>query len=559
MTARGILHWAVLAAAFLVFSSGAEAARRVALVIGNSAYDVGPLANPGNDAEAIADALKGLDFDKIILVKDAGKQRMEAALAELANTAVGAEMAVVFFAGHGTEREGRNYLIPVDAKLARASDLDLQAVALSTVLDQIAAATRLKLVILDACRNNVFPLAGAKRAVNRGLARVEPEDNTLIAYAAKDGTVADDGQGRRHSPFTDALLKRIATPGIEVDYLFRLVRDDVLAATNRQQTPHIYGTLGSDRIYLKDGATAPVTPQVAIIAPKAPAATTPAPPAAPTVPTACNGVTVELAASGSKCIKPGSGESFRDCPDCPEMVVVPAGSFMMGSPETEADRERLETGTESPQIRVTIANPFAAGKFAVTFDEWDACVLAGGCFGNRPTDKGWGRGLHPVINVNWDEAATYADWLSRKTGKPYRLQSEAQREYVTRAGTTTPFWWGSSINPNQANYDGNSTYGGSKGEYRQRTVPVDSFKRNPWGLFNVHGNISEWTEDCWNDRNEGNPGDGSARTSGDCNRHVVRGGSWYSVAWRLRAAFRLARITAFRDDVLGFRVVRSLE
>jgi uncharacterized caspase-like protein len=187
----------------------------------------------------------------VIRAFDAGKARMEAVLAELATEAAGAEIGVVYFAGHGTERAGRNYLIPVDAKLARASDLDLQAVALSTVVDQLGGATKLKLVILDACRNNSFPLAGAKRTTSRGLARIEPDDNTLIAYAAREGTVADDGPGRRHSPFTEALLKHVATQGIEVDYVFRLVRDDVVKATSGQQTPHIYGTLGHKRIYFR--------------------------------------------------------------------------------------------------------------------------------------------------------------------------------------------------------------------------------------------------------------------------------------------------------------------
>jgi formylglycine-generating enzyme required for sulfatase activity len=130
-------------------------------------------------------------------------------------------------------------------------------------------------------------------------------------------------------------------------------------------------------------------------------------------------------------------DTFKDCPDCPDMVVVPAGRFMMGSPTNEPDRR----GDEA-QVRVSIPAPFAAGRFAVTFDEWDACVADGGCNGYRPADEGWGRGTHPVINVNWDDAKAYAAWLSRKTGKTYRLLSEAEREYVTRAETTTPFWWG---------------------------------------------------------------------------------------------------------------------
>ena len=259
-------------------------------------------------------------------------------------------------------------------------------------------------------------------------------------------------------------------------------------------------------------------------------------------------------------MKPSSGKAFQDrladgklCPMCPEMVVVPAGTFMMGSPPSEPDRRPDEA-----QMPVTITQPFSVGKFAITFDQWDACVADGGCR-YQPSDRGWGRGNRPVINVNWADANAYAEWLSQKTGKTYRLLSEAEREYVTRAGTTTPFWWGPSITPKQANYVGNYIYGGgTKGEYRQQTVPVDSFEANPWGLFNVHGNVWEWMEDCWNDGNRGNPGNGSARTTGDCTRRVVRGGSWYDLPQSLRAAIRFRSAASERSSNLGFRLARTL-
>jgi formylglycine-generating enzyme required for sulfatase activity len=269
-------------------------------------------------------------------------------------------------------------------------------------------------------------------------------------------------------------------------------------------------------------------------------------------------------------LAPGSGKSGRDlladgspCPFCSEMVVVPAGTFTMGSPANEPERA---SGLEE-QVRVSIAAPFAVGKFAVTFDEWDACAADGGCNSYKPGDEGWGRGKRPVINVNWDDAKAYAAWLSRKTGKTYRLLSEAEREYVTRAGTTTPFWWGSSITPKQANYDGSAdSYkgGGSKGEFRQRTVPVDSFEPNPWGLYNVHGNVGEWTEDCYyghnssNPGNTGNPGDGRARTNGACIIRVVRGGSWGAFPQYLRSASRYATGASNRHDGQGFRLARTL-
>jgi formylglycine-generating enzyme required for sulfatase activity len=215
--------------------------------------------------------------------------------------------------------------------------------------------------------------------------------------------------------------------------------------------------------------------------------------------------------------------------------------------------------SDEAQATVTIAQPFAVGRFAVTFAEWDACVADGGCNGYRPEDHGWGRDRRPVINVNWDDAKVYIDWLNAKTGKTYRLLSETEREYVTRAGKTTPFWWGPSITSKQANYNGNYTYrGGAKGEFRQQTVPVDSFEANPWGLFNVHGNVWEWTEDCWNDSEQGNPGNGSARTTGDCDRRVIRGGSWNFYPQDLRADKRSLSTSDVRVGNLGFRLARTL-
>jgi formylglycine-generating enzyme required for sulfatase activity len=228
---------------------------------------------------------------------------------------------------------------------------------------------------------------------------------------------------------------------------------------------------------------------------------------------------------------------------------------MMGSPETEESH----LDPEEPQHLVTFAQPFAVGAFAVTFDEWDACVADGGCDGYRPSDQGWGRGRRPVINVSWHDAKAYVEWLSRKTGRTYRLLSEAEREYAARAGTTTPFWWGSSISTEQANYDGKLVYGrGAKGEYRQRTVPVDSFRPNPWGLYQVHGNVLEWTEDCSNNDYNGAPSDGSAWTRGDCSRRVLRGGSWYFSPDFARSAFRVRLYSANRTNTQGFRVGRTI-
>jgi len=169
-------------------------------------------------------------------------------------------------------------------------------------------------------------------------------------------------------------------------------------------------------------------------------------------------------------------------------------------------------------------------------------------------------GTHPVVCVSWGDAKAFVAWLSNKTDKPYRLLSEAEREYVTRAGTTTPFWWGSSISTTQANYNGNYAYGGgSKGEWRKRTVPVDRFRPNVWGLYNVHGNVWDWVEDCWHDNYEGAPTDGSAWTTGDCGRRVLRGGSWSLGPRSLRAAWRIKDASDGRYDFSGFRLARTLD
>ena len=275
----------------------------------------------------------------------------------------------------------------------------------------------------------------------------------------------------------------------------------------------------------------------------------------------CSGVSVispsalpqSLSAAEECSLKPK--DAFKECEKCPEMIVVPAGEFNMGSPEDEPDRNK----NEGPQHVIHFARQFAIGRFAVTFDEWDACVADGGCDGYTPNDNGWGRGNRPVIHVSWNDAQAYIAWLSRKTGKIYRLPTEAEREYVTRAGTTTPFWFGSTISVEQANFDAKHPYNnGPPGGRRGETLPVDSFLPNPWGLYQVHGNVWDWVEDCFNDSYVGAPSDGSAWMSGDCGKHMLRGGAWIDQPRFLRSAFRLRDVSLRRYNLQGFRVARSL-
>lgn len=250
-----------------------------------------------------------------------------------------------------------------------------------------------------------------------------------------------------------------------------------------------------------------------------------------------------------------AGASFRECSArsehadlCPDMVVLPAGSFMMGT---------LNPGygysNEKPLHRVTIAKLFAVSKFEVTFDEWDSCVHFRACDANGASDAGWGRGQRPVIYVTWDDAQQYAAWLSKVTGKAYRLLSEAEYEYAARGGKQTVYPWGNELPNNNANCtDCGSQWGG------KQTAPVGSFPPNNFGLYDMVGNVFEWVEDCYHPNYENAPTDGSSWTTGDCSDRVIRGGSWDLPPGANRSAIRLGVSAGLRTKNMGFRVARTL-
>ena len=268
------------------------------------------------------------------------------------------------------------------------------------------------------------------------------------------------------------------------------------------------------------------------------------------------------------------GRRFRDCPQCPEMVVVPAGSFMMGSPAEEEGGPQSYQLHERPQHRVDFAAPFAIGLFEVTFEQWDACLAGGGCGGYRPEAPLFDEPNHPIVDVSWNDAQAYVEWLSARTGQHYRLPSEAEWEYAARAGTTTPFHFGETIRTDQANYDGEvpsprryegeeeSSYAhANPGFYRHGPVPVGSLPANLWGLHEVHGNVAEWTQDCFSDvvGYAGWPADGSALESGDCESRHLRNGSYYDDPGDVRSARRSVWRSDFRHGFSGLRVARTLE
>ena len=730
MWARTLTAMLVAVGSLAWMPSGAVLAeQRVAMVIGNAAYEhTTQLLNPRNDARDMARALRELDF-KVIEGLDLDKAAFANKLREFANTARGAETVMFFYAGHGLQVEGENYLVPIDSKLVDEVDLRLEAFELDAFLSQMRGTTNL--VFLDACRNN--PLAqnlarsmGTSRStsIGRGLGRIESASGTLIAYATQPGNVAEDGQGR-NSPFTKAILERLATPGMSVNDLLTSVTDLVMTRTGGQQQPWTHSSLRRP-FYFKPSESQPPTavfPSVSLAPPSAeskpisdqlmveqlaikrlaaqqeqlfwesvidsdnvadihaylkqypggvfevlarnrieqsvssakvsstaptqegPSVSSPSPPSLKPAESALGlerpkrrQIQKALAALGfdagpadgsfgpkaraaislwqemngyeatgrltqdqadklfmvSKEMQPKllaskvveekktqqnpdermSYNIFRDCDQCPEMVVVPAGSFMMGSPSSEERR----SGDETPQHRVTISIPFAVGKYEVTVGEYKkfteatgrgdgaSCRIWNGSKWTLDASKNWHQpgfsqlDSHPVTCVSWEDAKSYADWLSRKTGEQYRLLSESEWEYVARAKTSEPFHFGQTISSDQANYDAKHTYGmGRKGVYRQQTVAVGAFSANAFQLHDVHGNVWEWVEDCWHDSYVGAPSVGSAWTwGGNCARRVIRGGTWNGKPWALRSANRARRAVDNRDHNLGFRVARTL-
>ena len=608
----------LLLAVVLVASSSsvALAAGRVALVVGNSTYaHIGRLPNPENDAADIAAALGRLGFE-VTTTLDAGRMELTQVLRAFTRRSAGADVSLVFYAGHGIEMDGVNYVVPVDARLERDVDVRYETVTLDDLLVSTAGAS-LRLVVLDACRNN--PLArsmqrtAATRTVSGGsFGDLNEEllgDETLVAYAAAAGTTAADGRGR-NSPYTAALLTHLEKP-LELSALFRRVRAQVLEATDGEQRPHEYASLVREH-YLSGAPGAAVT--LAVSGAAVDGATAAARLQQETVfwesiresTTASDfeaylrqfpvGVyralaTTRLAALREAESAPASmdpslerepGEVFRDCPTCPEMVVVPAGTFLRGSDRRDAGRAR-------PRHRVTV-DRFALGVHEVRRSEYEAFATAtgrgagGGCGGTHRGDKrypverseaswrspGFAQsGDHPVVCVNWEDAHAYARWLSAETGKRYRLPSEAEWEYAARAGTTTFRYWGDAPDDGCAYANGlDRTYRGYFDEGGMMdctdgviwTSPVGAYEPNAFGLHDMLGNASEWTADCYHDDYEGAPRDGSAWTrGGNCGRREVRGGSWGHAPRSLRSDSRGWTFTSTRFNIYGFRVARTLD
>ncbi len=538
--ARSPLLRSLLIAALLLTTLAVPAmaqGRKVALVIGNGSY---------RHAPALA--------------------AMRRALRSFGDSANGAEVALLYFAGHGMQMGRRdraeNYLLPVDATLQDARDTDDEALALSKVMDFLEGAQN-RIIVLDACGDN--PLAqrmantGATRSASRGLAPPESAGSgTLVAFATAPGSVAADGTGR-NSPFTSALLEHLGTPGLDAQALFTRVRQRVHETTSGRQVP-----------WNNDALLRPVY----LAGLPAGAAAVPAPAPAPasanndaldlafwqsiqasrnvadfeeyrrqfpqgrfaglalnrigdlrgagTQPAAQTG-TAPPANPPTRGYPVAVGQSFRDqgCPGgCPELTVIPAGSYMMGSPDGEAGREL----DEGPRRRVTLREPLALGRFHVTVAEYrafaDATRRADATSCYTVVDGQWrdapGRNWRspgfqqtdrePVVCVSWDDAQAYAAWLTQRTGQGYRLPSEAEWEWAARGrqdGVSTRWWWGedgaaqcrNANGADQTGYPGNAQAAPCADGF-SHTSAVGRFGENGFRLHDMAGNAWQWLEDC---------------------------------------------------------------
>lgn len=502
------------------YSPPAWTAARVALVVGNSDYLHAPsLENPVNDAADIADQLQAVDFEvhRALNVELAEFRRI---LRRFTDALRGADTGLFFYAGHGLQADGKNYLVPVDAKLSSKAALDFEVMALETVLRQLEREVPTRIIFLDACRDNPLSQnlsqspATRAAAVGRGLARVKSGVGSLIAYATAPNTQALDGSGQRNSPYTRALLDHLDTPGLEIGQMLRRVRRDVLASTGQRQVPWESLSLTGDFYFLPgQGKEASATVQ----------------------------------------------DTLADGSLGPEMVRLTARRFRMG------DQQGVGRTDERPTFDIVLAQDLLIGRYEITFAQYDRFCDA--TQRPKPADSGRGRGNRPVINVTYADAAAYAQWLAAQTGQTYRLPTEAEWEYAARAGSQSSYAFGN--NPKQLCQYANGADLTAQASLPVKqvtecqdgytyTAPVGSFAANAWGLHDLHGNAWEWVEDGYRAKAYRRyAASGYQPPDNENGRQVIRGGSWSDPPNALRSAARQGVKPTHQTSNLGFRVVRE--
>ncbi len=616
----GIVLWLTCFFAAPVQAGEVAFGRYHALVIGINDYAHLPkLKTAVKDAEAVAEVLKARHGFSVRLLRNATRDDILLALNEYRAELTESDNLLVYYAGHGVldRRTDTGFWQPADAM----ADNDLNWIPNEDLTRRLSAmSARHVMIIADSCYSGALvrsadsrlPTGSDRRRLFARLA--EKRSRTAIVSGGLE-PVADSGRNG-HSVFANAFLAALRDNAEIIEGLSLFTRISRPVIVNARQTPQYAdirnaGHEGGEFIFVPKGATVVVVPP-ATVAPvderrfdlafwesvkdsneqaafeaylakypdgiyatlarlnlkkfADPGARTPKPaprPAAPghatLIPAKPKGGAAAVPAVGVHGPDLVPGHVFKDCDICPEMVVLPAGSFTMGTPDTEAGRKAIE----GPRHEVTFARPFAIAKFEVTFEEWDACVSEGGCKRGGRSDKGWGRGRLPVIHVTWHQAKAYTAWLAARTGKPYRLPSEAEWEYAARAGAPTRYPWGDDATHGEIcrHANGRDRSTGSHLANRacddgsaERTAEVGRYEGNDFGLFDMIGNVEEWLEDCLNKSYVAAPDDGTAWTGGNCDYHMKRGGSWNARPRELRVGRRSFADAVFAMPHIGFRV-----
>lgn len=488
----------------------------IALVIGNSKYKEKSLANPANDANDMAETLRELGFDVIAKI-DVTQKEMNRSIVQFGEKLNASTIALFYYAGHGMQVKGKNYLIPVDAEIATENSVRAETVDVDTVLDQLNRSP-LSIVILDACRNN--PFERRFRSAGGGLAAIDAPKGTLIAYATSPGSVASDGKGR-NGLYTHELLKAMRTPGLSVERMFKEVRKHVTQASGDTQTPWEMSSLTGE-FYFKPStaATNSASAHARIksreeiedeywdeIKDSGDLASFEKYHNAYPNGRYLNIVDLKIAhlkrestrvTEGAPQITPISGE----CADCPEMIQIPGKNYEMG-------------------------------KFEVTQGEWRAVM------GNNPSKFRNCGDTCPVEQVSWVDIQSFLSKLNQKTGRQYRLPNETEWEYACYGGNKTEYCGGDNVNT--VAWYGGLWGGGNSGGTPH---PVGQKQANGYGLYDMSGNVWEWLSDCFD---------------GKCVTRTVRGGSYLNEASGTRVDYRSRMEAASQNYIIGFRLARTLQ
>jgi len=564
----GLWFALILCCLVSTFAQAVES-RRLALLIGNDQYrHVPQLRKAGNDAAAMARALQGEGFE-VSLHRDVGRRALLDAVGAFVGKVREGDEVVFFFAGHGVQLSAASYLLPVDLNVVSERQITEDAFALQSVIDDLKEArARFTLLIIDACRDNPLPKSGTRSiGLSRGLNPTLPPPGQMIIYSAGKGQQALDrlsnSDNHPNGLFTRIFLAQMKK-GQEIREMLAEVQEqveDIAKGIQHEQRPALYSELKlKDRYFLgrtqvaslSPVATAPSAPIVSIAPsaqkenPSAEAVRQRPPPALAEPQRLQDAITrrrqeariTQAAISNASRLPPTmsalpqEGKGFKDCDECPEMAVIPAGSFQMGSSRFD---------NEKPVHSVTISRPFALSRTEVTQGQWRAIM------GSNPSRfKNCGDDC-PVENVSWHEAKEFIRKLNDKTGKSYRLPTEAEWEYACRAGGNQEYCGSDDIDAVAWHKDNSGS----------ETHAVAGRQANAFGLYDMIGNVSEWAEDCWNDANNA-PTDGSAWTSGECVRRVVRGGSLFFSSQQIRSTRRYSFVATDQNFNNGLRPVRVL-